>query len=80
MYGIIYGVSGKTLSKLLSIDENEASMFIEKFKSKFPGLKNFISEQLELCRKNSYIETIKKRKRYFSNINSTNLNIRARVS
>ncbi len=80
MYGIIYGVSAKTLSKLLNIGENEASMFIEKFKSKFPGLKNYITEQLKLGRKNSYVETIKKRKRYLCNINSTNLNVRARVS
>jgi DNA polymerase-1 len=67
------------LSKLLNIDENEASVFIEKFKSKFPGLKNFISEQLEICRKNSYVETVKKRKRYLNNINSTNINLKAKV-
>ena len=73
-------MSAKTLSKLLNnIDENEASMFIEKFKSKFPGLKNFIAEQLEFCRRNSYVETIKKRKRYLANINSTNSNLKARV-
>ena len=73
-------MSAKTLSKLLNIDENDASVFIEKFKSKFPGLKKFITEQLDLSKKNCYVETIKKRKRYLSNINSTNSNLRARVS
>jgi DNA polymerase I-like protein with 3'-5' exonuclease and polymerase domains len=73
-------MSGKTLSKYLNIDEAQASLFIETFKATFSGLKNFISEQIELCRKQSYVETVRKRKRYLPDINSTNIHLRAQVS
>ncbi len=72
-------MSGKTLGKYLNIDETQAGLFIETFKATFSGLKSFITEQIEFCKKYSYVETIRKRKRYLPSINSSNIYVRAQV-
>jgi DNA polymerase-1 len=72
-------MSPKTLSKHLNIDEAESVLFIETFKATFSGLKQYIVDQIEFCKKNSYVETIKKRKRYLPNINSSHIYVRAQV-
>lgn len=79
VYGIIYGIGPKTLHKILNVSEAEALHFIETFKAKFVGLKQFIHTQIELCRKNGYVETIKKRRRYLPHINSSNHHLKAQV-
>lgn len=63
----------------LNLSENEAASFIDSFKSTFPGLKKFIINQIEICRQKGYVETIRKRRRHFLNINSNDIKIRAQV-
>lgn len=79
IYGIIYGISAKTLGVFLSLNENEASTFIESFKCTFPGLKNYINKQIETCRVKGYVETIRKRRRYLPNISTLDIRQRAQV-
>lgn len=79
IYGIIYGISPKTLSIFLGLSENDASMFIESFKCTFPGLKKFMNKQIETCRLKGYVETIRKRRRYLPNISSLDPRQRAQV-
>ena len=80
IYGIIYGISAKTLSIFLGLSENEASQFIDSFKSTFPGLKNYIIKQIETCRVKGYVETIRKRRRYLPNISNLDHKQRAQVT
>ena len=80
IYGILYGISPKTLSLILNSSETEACNFIESFKTKFCGLKKFINGQIENCKLKGYVETIRKRRRYLPNISSADLKIRAQVS
>lgn len=80
IYGIIYGISAKTLSIFLGLTENEASTFIESFKCTFPGLKNYINKQIDTCRVKGYVETIRKRRRYLPNISSLDVKQRAQVT
>ncbi|CAF0883929.1 unnamed protein product [Brachionus calyciflorus] len=79
IYGIIYGISAKTLSTFLNQDENEASNFIESFQSTFPGLKKFIKTQVENCRLKGYVETIRKRRRLLPNISSMEMKQKAQA-
>lgn len=80
IYGIIYGISPKTLAGFFNSTENEASGFIESFKATFPGLKKFIHKQVEDCRAKGYIETIRKRRRYLPNISSLDVKQRSQVN
>ena len=41
-YGMIYGIGAKALAEQLSVNEEEATVFIESFKSRYTGdLKSF---------------------------------------
>lgn len=80
VYGIIYGLGAKTLSLFMNTSENESAQFIDSFKNTFPGLKKFIHSQIENCRLKGYVETIRKRRRYLPDINSTDPKKKAHVS
>ena len=51
----------------------------ESFKAAFPGLRKYISEQIDTCRVKGYVETIRKRRRLLPNITSIDTKLRAQV-
>lgn len=71
-------MSTKELSKNLNIEEKKAKIFKSNFFKTFFGLANFIEECKKKCRKNMYVETLHRRKRYIPLIESKNLNERAK--
>ena len=36
-YGMVYGIGAKALGEQLGVDEDEAAVFTETFKAKYPG-------------------------------------------
>ncbi|KAL7646815.1 UNVERIFIED_CONTAM: hypothetical protein RMT77_002070, partial [Armadillidium vulgare] len=72
-YGIIYGMSDKTLGEQLDITEEEAKDFMKQFHGKFPSISKFIQGTVEEARKNGYVVTLEKRKRFLPEINSPSL-------
>ena len=80
IYGIIYGISPKTLGIFLNLNETEAYTLIDSFKSTFPGLKKFISTQIDCCRTKGFVETIRNRRRSLPNISSLDSKLRGQVS
>jgi DNA polymerase I-like protein with 3'-5' exonuclease and polymerase domains len=79
IYGIIYGISPRTLASVLNQTESEAAAFIDSFKSTFPGLKKFILDQIENCRVKGYVESIRKRRRFLPDINDQDIKVRSQV-
>lgn len=71
-FGIIYGISAFGLSQRLNIPRTEAKELIDGYFENFPDIKVFMDKQIEMARKNGYVQTIKGRKRYLSDINSAN--------
>ncbi|XP_036368703.1 DNA polymerase theta-like isoform X2 [Octopus sinensis] len=71
-YGMIYGIGAKALGDALNVEENDATVFMETFKSKYPGMKSYIQNTVKQCRQDGYVKTITGRKRYLPNINSSN--------
>ncbi|XP_064085810.1 DNA polymerase theta-like [Macrobrachium nipponense] len=71
-YGMIYGMGARALGDQLNVDENEALTFMDKFKSRFPGVQDFMQKTVESCREKGYVETLMGRRRYLPNICSTN--------
>ncbi|XP_030753991.1 DNA polymerase theta isoform X2 [Sitophilus oryzae] len=68
-YAIIYGMGAKSLSGQLDISEEEAFHFMERFKDTYIGIKHFIKQTIDSCRKHGYVETIIGRRRYLPHIN-----------
>tara|TARA_R110002096_G_scaffold415208_1_gene616877 strand:- start:23435 stop:26242 length:2808 start_codon:yes stop_codon:yes gene_type:complete len=75
-FGIIYGISAFGLSQRLNIPRKEAASIIESYFEKYPGIKNYMDESIEYAREHGYVETIMKRRRYLSDINSRNAVVR----
>lgn len=75
-FGIIYGISGYGLAERLGISKKESEELIKEYFIKYPRIREFMNNTIEFARKNGYVETIRKRKRYISNMNSTNAFVR----
>ena len=69
-YGMIYGIGRTALAEKLKVSEEEASLFMEKFKNRFVGIKEFTQRTIESARSKGYVVTMGGRKRYFSALNS----------
>ncbi|KAK8400534.1 hypothetical protein O3P69_003295 [Scylla paramamosain] len=70
-YGIIYGMGARALGEQLQIEEEEACILMEQFKSSFPGLQRFAKTTVEAARCNGYVTTLLGRRRYLPAITST---------
>jgi len=76
-FGIIYGISAFGLANQLGIAREEASAYIKKYFERFPGIRAYMDETREFCRKNGYVTTLFGRKCYYPDIKASNASIRA---
>ena len=76
-FGIIYGVSAFGLSQQTDLNRSESKVMIDSYFSNYPGLKKYMSDQIDFARNNGYVETIMGRRRYLQNINSQNNMLRS---
>ena len=71
-FGIIYGISAFGLARQLDISKGEAKDYIDAYFEKFPGIRHYMEETKEFCRKHGYVETVFGRKCHISSINDKN--------
>ena len=76
-FGIIYGVSAFGLSQQTDLNRSESKQMIDNYFLNYPGLKKYMSDQIDFARNNGYVETIMGRRRYLKNINSQNNMLRS---
>ena len=69
-YGLMYGMGTKSFAAQLKISESEASDLVETFKNCYPGVKLFMSNTIEFCRRRGFVVTISGRKRFLPAIHS----------
>jgi DNA polymerase-1 len=75
-YGILYGISASKLAADIGIKQEEAQHFIGHYFEVFPRIKEYIDSTLEEARRNGYVATIMKRRRYIPDIKSANIGVR----
>lgn len=75
-FGIIYGISAFGLSERLNIPRKEAAGIIENYFIKYPGIKKYMDDSIQLAREQGYVETIMGRRRYLRDISSSNFTVR----
>ena len=76
-FGIMYGISSFGLAQRLKCPRAVAKKLIEDYFASFPSIRSFIDGTLAKARETLYTETMFGRRRYISDINSHNANIRA---
>lgn len=73
-FGIIYGKQAFSLSQELSISKTQAETYIEEYFEKYPKVLRFLKETVQNASKTGFVKTIFNRKRYISELNSSNFN------
>jgi DNA polymerase-1 len=76
-FGIIYGISAFGLSERLNIARKEAADIIHQYFVKYPDIKAYMDSTIESARRNGYVETMMKRRRYLRDITSGNATVRS---
>jgi DNA polymerase-1 len=75
-FGIIYGITVFGLAERLEIDRHEAKELIDGYFDTYPQIHDYMQRNIEIARKQGYIETVFKRRRYLPDINSHNATVR----
>ncbi|NQV19996.1 MAG: DNA polymerase I [Rhodospirillales bacterium] len=71
-FGIIYGISAFGLARQLGISRGEAAEFIETYFARFPGIRAYMDDTIEQCRKQGFVETLFGRRCHIPGINDKN--------
>ncbi|MFH1665196.1 MAG: DNA polymerase I [Candidatus Omnitrophota bacterium] len=75
-FGIVYGMSPFGLAKDLEINIEDARNFIDAYFRRYPGVREFMDRVIDGARKDGFVTTLLKRRRYIPEINSSNERIR----
>ena len=76
-FGVIYGLSPHGVSRQTDLTRAQGKEFINIYFGKYPGIKKYIDDVIEFAKKNKFLETLTKRRRLISEINSPNFQIRS---
>jgi DNA polymerase-1 len=75
-FGIVYGISPFGLAQQLSIEQNEARLYIETYFARYKGVRAYIDRVLEETRREQRVRTLFGRVRPIPDIQSRNANLR----
>jgi DNA polymerase I len=76
-FAVIYGIGSFSLSQQLGVSNAEAKEFIDRYFERFPGVRAYLDQQIELAREHGFVETLTGRRRYIPEIRARNFSIRS---
>ncbi|MDI6401064.1 DNA polymerase I [Balneolaceae bacterium ANBcel3] len=76
-FGIPYGISAFGLAQRLGIPNKEAQKMIDDYFLNFPAIKKYIEKTIAGAHEKGFVETLSGRRRYISDIHSSNWNVRS---
>ena len=71
-FGLIYGMSAFGLAKSLGIDNTAAKNYIDRYFSRYPGVRAYMDGTKALAKRQGFVQTVFGRRLYLSEINSPN--------
>lgn len=75
-FGVLYGMGAFSLAKSLHITNDAASDFIKAYFERYPRVKQYLDQTLEKARKDGYVSTVFKRRRYIPEILSKDIRMK----
>ena len=75
-FAVIYGQSAFSLAAILGVEPGIASQWIKDYFARLPGVKDFIDSTIALAHQQKYVSTLLGRRRYMTELESGNHNIR----
>ena len=76
-FAILYGISSWGLAGRLGVSKDEGKAIIDRYFTRFPGIRAYIDETLAFAREHGFTRTLFGRKTHFPNIRASNPNFRA---
>ncbi len=71
-FGLIYGMSAFGLAKQLGVERSAATAYIERYFTRYPGVKNYMDSTRVQAKQQGYVETVFGRRLWLPEINSSN--------
>jgi DNA polymerase-1 len=71
-FGLIYGMSAFGLARQLGIERGAAQNYVERYFTRYPGVKQYMDSTRERAKRDGYVETVFGRRLYLPEINSRN--------
>lgn len=75
-FGIIYGMSSYSLGNDLGVPRKTAQAYIDSYFGRYPNIKHYLNETVEIAREKGYTETLMGRRRNLPDLHHKNHNIR----
>ena len=76
-FGIVYGISGFSLSKDIGTTVSEATKYIKNYLMNYPSIDSYLDEVVKNAENDGYTTTIMGRKRYIPDLKSSKAPVRA---
>ena len=76
-FGLMYGMSAFGLARQLGVDRGEASDYMARYFSRYPGVHAFMEATRERAHRDGYVETLFGRRLYLDNLSERNQALRA---
>lgn len=76
-FGILYGISSFGLSEDLGIDLKSAKAFIDTYLNTYPGIKEYMDQEIRDAYEKGYVRTIMNRKRTIEELKSKNYMVKS---
>ena len=76
-FGIVYGIGDYSLAEDLGISRKEAKEYIEKYLATYHGVLDYMENTVKEARAKGFVSTLFGRRRYITELNSSNKNTQA---
>ena len=76
-FGIVYGISGYSLSEDIGVPVKEAQGYINAYLDHYSGVKNYMDNIKLKAEQDGFVSTVYGRRRYLPELKSSNFNVRA---
>ena len=76
-FGLAYKMGPRRLARETGLSVKEAEAYIEKYFTRYPGVRRYIDEQIERAHREGYVHTVLGRRRYLPDIASDDNRVRA---
>ena len=73
----MYGISDFGLARNIGVSRWEAKDFIERYLSRYPGVKKYMDTSVSSGKEQGYVSTLAGRRRYLHELKSSNYNVRS---
>jgi DNA polymerase-1 len=75
-FAVLYGQGGFSLAQTLGVDTATANVWIAEYFERLPGVKRYIEETKAHAHAHKYVKTLHGRRRYFTELDSSNFQVR----